>query len=252
MSAIYPSLAGKRVVVTGGASGIGAAIVEAFARQGAKVFFLDIAESDGRALQSELSATPHPPVFHKCDLTDLEALRNTFAAIQKQSGPVAALVNNAANDDRHNLTETTPAYWDERMAVNLRHYFFAAQAVAEGMKRAGGGAIVNLGSVSWHLALPDLVIYETAKAGIEGLTRGLARELGAAGIRVTCVIPGAVRTPRQMALWHTPEEEAKILAQQCLKARVDPVHIASMVQFLASDDARLCTGHSYWVDAGYC
>ena len=120
------------------------------------------------------------------------------------------------------------------------------------MKRAGGGSIVNLGSVSWHLALPDLVIYETAKAGIEGFTRALARELGEAAIRVNCVIPGAVRTPRQMALWHTPEEEAKILEQQCLKVRVDPVHIAAMVQFLASDDARVCTGHCYWVDAGYC
>ncbi|HEY7379058.1 MAG TPA: SDR family oxidoreductase [Steroidobacteraceae bacterium] len=248
-SAIYPSLADKVVVVTGGGSGIGADLVRGFVRQKSRVYFLDIAAEHSQALVEELHGKPR---FSQCDLTDLDALRTAFAAIQEEAGPVGALINNAANDDRHSLAETTPAYWDERMAVNLRHYFFAAQAVAEGMKRAGGGAIVNLGSVSWHLALPDLVIYETAKAGIEGLTRGLARELGESGIRVTCVIPGAIRTPRQMALWHTPEEEARILAQQCLKSRVDPVHVASMVQFLASDDARLCTGHAYWVDAGYC
>ena len=146
----------------------------------------------------------------------------------------------------------TPQYWDERIAVNLRHYFFAAQAVVPGMRRAHNGAIINLGSVSWHLGLADLALYETAKAGIEGMTRALARDVGEAGIRVTCVIPGAVRTPRQMALWHTPEEEAKIVAQQCIKARVEPEDISAMVMFLASDDAHLCTAHSYWVDAGYC
>ena len=248
-SAIYPSLADKVVVVTGGGSGIGAEIVRGFTRQKARVYFLDIAPADSQALVDELGGAPH---FLKCDLKDLDALKASFAKIQKEAGAVAVLINNAANDDRHSFEAATPAYWDERIAVNLRHYFFAAQAVTEGMKRAGGGSIVNLGSVSWHLALPDLVIYETAKAGIEGLTRALARELGEAAIRVNCVIPGAVRTPRQMALWHTPEEEAKILEQQCLKVRVDPVHIAAMAQFLASDDARVCTGHCYWVDAGYC
>ena len=162
------------------------------------------------------------------------------------------LVNNAANDDRHRSEDVTPAYWDDRMAVNLRHYFFAAQAVVAGMKAAGGGSIINLGSVSWHLGLPDLALYETAKAGIEGMTRALARDFGPYNIRVNCVVPGAVRTPRQMTLWHTPEEEAKIFEQQCLKARVEPIDVAAMVLFLASDDARLCTGHNYWVDAGYC
>jgi NAD(P)-dependent dehydrogenase (short-subunit alcohol dehydrogenase family) len=247
--AVYASLANRTVVVTGGGSGIGAEIVTSFVRQKARVFFLDIAEESSRVLADQLGGAAH---FLKCDLTNLAALKTTYAAIEAKAGPITILVNNAANDDRHKIEEVTPAYWDERIAVNLRHHFFGAQAVMTGMKRAGGGAIINLGSVSWHLGLPGLALYETAKAGIEGLTRALARDLGEAGIRVNCVIPGAVRTPRQMALWHTPEEEAKILEQQCIKARVEPIDVAAMVLFLASDDARLCTGHSYWVDAGYC
>jgi D-xylose 1-dehydrogenase len=246
--AVYPSLAGKTVVVTGGGSGIGESMVESFARQKARVFFLDIAESESKALKARLNGTTE---FIKCDLTDLEALRATIAGIEAKAGPVNVLVNNAANDDRHRFEDVTPAYWDQRIAVNLRHLYFAAQAVAPGMKRAGGGSIINLGSVSWHMSLPDLSIYETAKAGIEGMSRALARDLGEAKIRVNCVVPGAIRTPRQMKLWHTPEEEAKILAQQCIKARVDPVHVTAMVLFLASDDAAMCTAHSYWVDAGY-
>lgn len=245
----YSSLANKTVVVTGGGSGIGAEIVAGFVRQKARVCFLDIVEDSSLELVGKLGGAAQ---FFKCDLTDLGALKATFAAIEAQAGPITTLVNNAANDDRHQIEEVTPAYWDERIAVNLRHHFFGAQAVMAGMKRAGGGSIINLGSVSWHLGLPGLAVYETAKAGIEGLTRALARDLGGARIRVNCVIPGAVRTPRQMALWHTPEEEAKILEQQCIKVRVEPVDIAAMVLFLASDDARLCTGHSYWVDAGYC
>lgn len=247
--AVYASLANRTVVVTGGGSGIGAEIVTSFVRQKARVFFLDIAEDSSRELADQLGGAAH---FLKCDLTNLDALKTTYAAIEAKAGPITILVNNAANDDRHKIEEVTPAYWDERIAVNLRHHFFGAQAVMAGMKRAGGGAIINLGSVSWHLGLPGLALYETAKAGIEGLTRALARDLGEAGIRVNCVIPGAVRTPRQMALWHTPEEEAKIFEQQCIKVRVEPIDVAAMVLFLASDDARLCTGHSYWVDAGYC
>jgi NAD(P)-dependent dehydrogenase (short-subunit alcohol dehydrogenase family) len=248
-SAIYPSLAGRTIVVTGGGSGIGADIVRGFARQKARVFFLDIAEKDSNALVAELDGAAK---FLKCDLLDLEQLRASLASVEQRAGPVHALVNNAANDDRHTFESVTPAYWEERINVNLRHYFFATQAVTPGMRRAGGGAIINLGSVSWHLGLPDLALYEIAKAGIEGMTRALARDLGGASIRVTSVIPGAVRTPRQMALWHTPEEEEKIVTQQCLKARVEPQDVSAMVQFLASDDARFCTGHAYWVDAGYC
>ena len=247
-TAIYPSLANKTVVITGGGSGIGAEIVRGFVHQKARVFFLDIAEKDSRALVEQLGGAA---TFLKCDLTNISELQGVFAKIQTQAGPVATLVNNAANDDRHRIEDVTEAYWNERIAVNLRHYFFAAQAVAPAMRKVGAGSIVNLGSVSWHLALSDLALYETAKAGIEGMTRALARELGESAIRVTCVIPGAVRTPRQMALWHTPDEEAKIVTQQCIKARVEPEDVAAMVLFLASDDSRYCTNHSYWVDAGY-
>jgi NAD(P)-dependent dehydrogenase (short-subunit alcohol dehydrogenase family) len=245
-SAIYPSLKGKRVIVTGGSTGIGAALVTAFARQGAAVTFLDVLEKEGTALQRELAHEAVAPVFQPCDLADLSAV----AAMFERIGPVDVLVNNAGNDDRHQLDEVTPAYWDERMAVNLRHLFFCAKAVVAGMKAKGGGAIINFGSISWHLGLPDLVLYETAKAGIEGMTRALARELGKDGIRVTTVVPGNVRTPRQLR-WYTPEGEADIVDHQCLKARIEPEHVAALVLFLASDDARMCTGHEYWIDAGW-
>jgi NAD(P)-dependent dehydrogenase (short-subunit alcohol dehydrogenase family) len=247
----YPSLRNKSVVVTGGGSSIGAAIVESFANQGARVAFIDIAERDSRELETRLRSSVCPPRYFTCDLTNLQAVQQVFTHIREQLGRVEVLVNNAANDDRHTLEETSPEYWDDRIAVNLRHYFFCAQAVVGDMKAAGAGSIINLGSVSWHLGLPDLPIYQTAKAGIEGMTRGLARDLGQHGVRVTCVVPGGVRTPRQIALWHTPDEEAKMLAQQCLKARVEPQDIAAMVMFLASDDARMCTGHEYFVDAGW-
>jgi NAD(P)-dependent dehydrogenase (short-subunit alcohol dehydrogenase family) len=246
--AVYPSLANKTVVITGGGSGIGEVIVEGFVRQKSKVFFLDVAEGESRALVARLGDGVK---FVSCDVTDLKALRSALADIESKSGPVSVLVNNAANDDRHKVEDVTPEYWENRIAVNLRHLFFAAQAVTAGMRKAGGGSIINLGSVSWHSAISDLAIYETAKAGIEGMTRALARDLGEANIRVNCVVPGAIRTPRQMKLWHTPEEEAKILAQQCLKQRVDPVHVAAMVLFLASADAAMCTAHNYWVDGGY-
>jgi D-xylose 1-dehydrogenase len=244
--ASYPSLKNKRVVVTGGGSGIGAGIVEGFARQGAEVIFVDIAVEESVRLATRLEHSPIKPVFQRCDLTDLAAIQSFFS----QVGPIDVLVNNAANDDRHSLADITPEYWDQRMAVNLRHLLFCAQAVVPGMKSRGGGAIINFGSVSWHLGLSDLVLYETAKAGIEGMTRGLARELGPDNIRVTCIVPGNVRTPRQLK-WYTPEGEAQIVAQQCLKDRLLPEHVAALVMFLASDDARMCTGHEYWIDAGW-
>jgi len=246
--AVYPSLANKTVVITGGGSGIGEVMVEGFARQKARVFFLDVAKDESQALAARLG---NGVKFLHCDITDVGAMQKALAGIEAEAGPVSVLVNNAANDDRHKLEDVTPAYWEQRIAVNLKHQFFAVQAVVPGMRKAGGGSIINLGSVSWHAAIPDLSVYETSKAGIEGLTRALARELGEANIRVNCVVPGAIRTPRQMKLWHTPEEEAKILAQQCLKARVDPIHVTAMVLFLASDDARMCTAHNYWVDGGY-
>ncbi|MDB5458027.1 MAG: 3-oxoacyl-ACP reductase, partial [Caulobacter sp.] len=237
-SAIYPSLKGKRVVVTGGGSGIGAGLVAGFVRQGAEVIFLDIVDADSQALVEQLSGAPIAPVYKTCDLMDLAALKATLAEI----GDVDVLVNNAGNDDRHSLADITPAYWDNRIGVNLRHMLFAAQAVAPGMARRGGGAIINFGSISWHLGLPDLVLYETAKAGIEGMTRALARELGPDDIRVTCVVPGNVKTRRQEK-WYTPEGEAEIVAAQCLKGRLVPENVAALVLFLASDDAALCTGH---------
>ena len=249
--ASYPSLARKRVVITGGGTGIGCAIVEAFALQGAHVVFLDIADAASNDLAQRLAGLPQPPVFRHCNLTDLDELAATFAAIEGDSGAIDILVNNAANDDRHQVAEVTPAYWDERMAVNLRHQFFCAQAVAPAMQQAGAGVIPNLGSISWHLAQANMALYMTAKAGIEGLTRGLARDLGQHNIRVNCIIPGAVRTPRQTRLWHTPDAEALILAGQCLQQRVEPDDVAALALFLASDNAAKCTGRDYFVDAGW-
>lgn len=249
-TAIYPSLKDRLVVITGGGSGIGAALTEGFARQGARVVFLDLLDEDSRRLEASLADLDPAPVYHRCDLTDVAALQACMVQIAKVHGPVQVLVNNAANDDRHSLAEVTPAYWDDRIAVNLRHLYFATQAVAPAMQVAGKGVILNLGSISWHLGLPDLSLYETAKAGIEGMTRALARELGPDGVRVACIVPGNVKTPRQMK-WYTPEGEAGIVAAQCLRGRVEPVDIAAMALFLASDDARFITGHEYFVDAGW-
>ncbi|HEY0624731.1 SDR family oxidoreductase [Sphingomonas sp.] len=248
--ALYPSLAGKRVLVTGGGSGIGAGIVEGFARQGADVTFFDIAETDSMLLVERLTADGHKACFERIDLTDVSTLQAMIAQLIARSGGFDILVNNAANDDRHSIEDITEAYWDERLSVNLKHMFFCAQAVVPAMRAKGGGAIVNLGSISWHLGLNDLVLYQTCKAAIEGLTRSLARDLGRDGIRATCVIPGNVRTPRQLR-WYTPEGEAEIVAAQCLDGRLAPEDVAAMVLFLASDDARLVTGHSYFVDAGW-
>ncbi|OYY91303.1 MAG: 3-oxoacyl-ACP reductase [Sphingomonas sp. 28-66-16] len=246
IGAIYPSLSGKRVLITGGASGIGAALVEAFAGQGASVAFVDLDVAAGDRLEARLATTRFVP----CDLRDVEALQGCIGMISSALGGIDILLNNAANDDRHHLADVTPAYWDERMATNLRHLFFATQAVVPAMRAAGGGAIVNFGSISWHLGLPDLVLYQTAKAAIEGLTRGLARDLGRDNIRVTTIVPGNVQTPRQQK-WYSPEGEAEIMGAQCLSGRIQPDDVAALALFLASDDARMCTGHEYFVDAGW-
>ena len=248
--AVYPSLKDRLVLITGGGSGIGAALTEGFARQGARVIFLDLAEDASRTLAASLAECSPAPVFRRCDLLNLAALQATIADIVAEHGPIDVLLNNGANDDRHSLAEVTPAYWDDRIGVNLRHLYFAAQAVAPGMREQGRGVILNLGSISWHLGLPDLSIYETAKAGIEGMTRALARELGVDGVRVACIVPGNVRTPRQMK-WYTPDGEAEIVAAQCLKGRIEPRDVAALALFLASDDARFITGHDYFVDAGW-
>ena len=243
--AVYPSLRGKRVLVTGGGSGIGAGIVEAFVRQGSDVAFFDIGREDSQGVAAATGAR-----FEAVDLLDIPATQAAIARLAEEDGAFDILVNNAANDDRHTVEQVTEDYWDNRLGVNLKHKFFCAQAVIPGMREKGGGAIVNLGSISWHLALPELTLYQTAKAAIEGLTRSLARELGPDNIRVTCVVPGNIRTPRQMK-WYTPEGEAEIVSAQCLKGRLVPEDVAAMVLFLASDDARLVTGHEYFVDAGW-
>lgn len=243
--AVYPSLRDKRVLVTGGGSGIGAGLVEGFSRQGCDIVFFDIEVEASQALAEQTGAR-----FRRVDLTDVAGLQQAIRAEIEAGGAFDVLVNNAANDDRHRFEEVTEAYWDDRLNVNLKHHFFAAQAVAPGMREKGAGAIVNLGSISWHLGLPELPLYQTAKAAIEGLTRSLARDLGGDGIRVTCVVPGNVRTPRQLK-WYTPEGEAEIVSAQCLKGRLAPDDVAALVLFLASDDARLITGHEYFVDAGW-
>ncbi|UAK26146.1 SDR family NAD(P)-dependent oxidoreductase [Sphingomonas nostoxanthinifaciens] len=250
--ASYPSLVGRAVLITGGGSGIGEGLVEAFVAQGARVAFVDIARDASEALVARLGeGAAHKPVFFPCDLTDIAALKQTVADVATAlGGSIEVLVNNAANDDRHTVDEVTPEYWEDRMAVNLRHLFFAAQAVIPGMKDAGCGSIINFGSISWHLALPEIVLYQTAKAGIEGMTRALARDLGPSGIRVNTIVPGNVQTERQMK-WYTPEGEAEIVSAQCLAGRIQPSDVAAMALFLASDDARMCTGHDYFVDAGW-
>jgi NAD(P)-dependent dehydrogenase (short-subunit alcohol dehydrogenase family) len=251
MTASYPSLRDKRVIVTGGGSGIGAGLVEAFARQGARVAFSDIQDAPSQALVDALApVAAHPVLYEHCDLTDLDALIPSIGRFEAALGGIDILINNAGNDDRHTIAEVTPAYWDQRMAVNLRHMFFAAQAAIPAMKRAGGGVILNFGSISWHLALNELILYQTAKAAIEGLTRSLARDLGRDNIRVNTIVPGNVQTPRQEK-WYTPEGEAEIVKAQCLNGRIQPVDVAALVLFLASDDARMCTSHDYFVDAGW-
>jgi NAD(P)-dependent dehydrogenase (short-subunit alcohol dehydrogenase family) len=247
----YPSLRGRVIFVTGGASGIGAEEVTQLAAQGAQVAFVDIAEEPARALAAKLAAAGHPePFFQRCDLTDIAALRGAIAEVGRRFGPITVLVNNAANDQRHKWEEVTPEYWDERLAVNLRHQFFAIQAVAPMMKAAGGGSIINFGSISWHAGAGEMPAYTTAKAGVEGLTRGMARDLGPDNIRVNCIIPGWIMTERQIRLWLTPEGEENLMRTQCLKQKLVPADVARMVLWLAADDSRMCTSQLWVVDGG--
>lgn len=239
MSALYPSLAGKRVLITGGASGIGADLVRAFAAQRSHVAFLDI---DDKAAAN----APPETIYRHVDLTDIGALR---AAID-ELGPFDVLVNNAARDDRHDMAGVEPDYWHRALAVNLDHQFFASQRVAPGMAARGGGSIILTSSVSWKRARPGMVAYTTAKAAIAGLTRTMARELGAQGIRVNCLFPGPIRTERQARLWRTPEADAEFLRLQALKFHLDGTHVARAALFLASDESAGMTGTEIVVDAG--
>jgi NAD(P)-dependent dehydrogenase (short-subunit alcohol dehydrogenase family) len=250
--ATYPSLRDRTVLVTGGGSGIGASIVEHFSLQGSRVAFLDIDRCASEALCRQIGAAGRArPLFVPCDLRDVAALRAAIAEVRQRFGPIRVLVNNAAHDERHALDAVTPEYWDERFAVNLRHQFFAAQAVYPDMAAAGGGAIVNLGSTSWMVGQGGMPGYTTAKSAVAGLTRALARDLGPLGIRVTCVVPGWIMTERQVRLWLTPAAEAELLRRQCLKRKLVPEDVARAVLFFAADDSAGCTAQSYVVDAGW-
>ena len=244
--ATYPSLKDRSVLVTGGASGIGASIVEHFAAQGARVAFLDV-DAEGGAAHAERTGAH----FERCDLRDIPALRAAVARAAERVGRIAVLVNNAARDDRHSLESVTPEYWDERMATNLRHQFFMAQAVAPGMIAAGAGSIINFGSVSWRLGQGGMPVYTTAKAAVEGLTRSLARDLGPHRIRANTVIPGWIMTERQKTLWLTPEADAERARGQCIPDQLGPADVARLVLWLAADDSRMCTNQCWVVDGGW-
>lgn len=248
--ASYPSLEGASVIVTGGASGIGAEMVRAFAAQGSKIGFVDLDRENGEALAAELVADGRTVAFQACDLRDIADLRRAFAVLAEAHGPATVLVNNAARDDRHGWEDLTPEYFDERIATNLRHMLFAIQAVAPGMIAAGKGSIVNMGSNSWWEAGGGMPAYTTAKAAVHGMTRSFARDLGKHRIRVNTVVPGWVMTERQKQLWVTEEAIEKHRARQCLPDLIEPVYLARMVLFLASDDAAMCTANNYMVEAG--
>ena len=251
MYATYPSLRDRVVFISGGSSGIGAELVRAFARQGAKVAFCGTRPEGGRALIDEITAAGLPaPWYGACDVRDVVTYQALLRRVADEVGAVRVLVNNAGRDDRHAMEDVTPESWDERLALNLKHYFFAIQAVAPGMAAAGGGSVVNMGSVSWMRGRPNLVGYTTAKAGILGLTRTLARELGGRNIRVNALVPGAIVTDRQNALHRDAAADQAFMDAQCLKVRLDAGHVARATLFLAADDSDGMTGQHVLVDAG--
>lgn len=250
--ASYPSLRDQLVLITGGATGIGASLVEHFALQGSRVAFLDMDLSGAERLAAALPPKcAHAPEFFPCDLTDVPQLRSVLAQIESRFGAARVLVNNAGNDTRHSLADVTPEFWDRCIAVNLRHQFFAMQSVIPGMKKAGQGSIINLSSISWIIPSTGLPVYISAKAAIVGLTRTLAHELGPHNIRVNAVLPGAILTERQQKLWFTDEYRAEILRNQALKRMILPADVARLVLFLASDDSSAITNQSYIVDGGW-
>lgn len=247
----YAGLAGRSVLVTGGASGIGASLVAHFVAQGCRVGFIDIAAEAGAALAAALASAPHPPVFVPADVTDIPALQRAIAQLRARLGPITVLMNNAANDQRHSVAALTPEAWDSAVAVNLKHQFFSAQAVVGDMQAAGGGSIVNFGSVSWMLKMAGMPAYTSCKAAVQGLTRSLAREFGPWHVRVNTLVPGWVMTERQQRLWFTDTSRAQIAQGQCIDELLMPEHIATMALFLASDDSALCTGQDFIVDGGW-
>ena len=248
----YPSLQDRRVFVTGGGTGIGEAIVTAFVEQGAVVAFVDIAAAASETLCAKLLDAGYPaPVFRHCDITDIPALQRTMAELAEQLGDFEVLVNNAANDQRHDIDEVSLDYWNERIAINQRPMFFTAQAVLPGMKKMGGGSIINFSSMSWHAKGAGYPVYATTKAAVIGLTRSLARDLGPFGVRVNTVTPGWVMTQRQVELWVDAAAEVEIKKAQCLPGKLMPEDIAAMVLFLGADDSKMCTAQDFVVDAGW-
>jgi len=251
MTAQYVDLRNSSVLITGGASGIGADFVRAFARQGANVAFIDIETKAAEKLLEEVSSLGFKaPIYRYCDLSNLEEIKSVVDQLILESGPFRVLVNNAASDNRHSPEEITPKYWKNRLDLNLGQQFFCAQAVYESMKQQGKGSIINLGSVCYHMNIANLTAYATSKAAIVGLTRSLAREWGKENIRVNTLVPGCVMTPKQLEMWISPEDEAIIQEQQCLKRRVIGDDIANMALFLASDSSSACTAQEFVVDAG--
>ena len=247
---IYPDLKDKTVLITGGGSGIGACFVEAFARQGSRVAFIDFQENASQELVVKLNSEDFPPVFINCDLTDIVALKKSIKQIEHDFGAVRVLINNAANDQRHEPEDVTPEYWEERLKLNLNHHFFASQAVQPEMAKAGGGSIINMGSISWHMALEFMPAYTTAKAAIEGLTVSLARSYGKHHIRVNCIVPGQVWTTRQIKDIITPEYEQFMNEKQCIPGRILPEDVAQLALFLGSEAGRMCTRRNFFIDAG--
>jgi D-xylose 1-dehydrogenase len=248
---LYPSLRDRVAFISGGSSGIGAELVRAFAAQGSKVAFCGTKPDGGKSLIDEVVASGHAaPWYGACDVRDVKTYQALLSRVASEVGPVRVLINNAGRDDRHKMEEVTSEFWDDRVALNLKHYFFAIQAVAPGMEKAGGGSVINMGSVSWMRGRPNLVGYTTAKAGILGLTRTLARELGARNIRVNALVPGAIVTDRQNALHRDPAADKEFLDAQCLKVRLDPGHVARATLFLAADDSDGMTGQHVLVDGG--
>ncbi|MCG8511737.1 MAG: SDR family oxidoreductase [Rhodospirillales bacterium] len=250
--ASYPSLAGLPVLITGGGTGIGASLVEHFCQQSSRVAFVDIAEEESEKLVADMEAKGYPrPLFARCDLRDIEALRVVITQFGEELGPIRVLVNNAANDDRHEIEDVTPDYWRDRFSVNLDHQFFAAQAVRPQMKEAGGGSIINMGSIVWKIGYGGLPGYSTAKAAVSGMTRGMARDFGPDNIRVNTVLPGAILTERQLKLWFDDAFKELVMDRQCLQEFLYPPDVARMVLFLASDDGRLITSQEFIVDGGW-
>ena len=248
----YPSLVDRVVLITGGATGIGETLVEQFVAQGARVGFIDIDAPNADALVKRLTpGAKTPPLFVRTDITDTPALEAAIDTVRQKFGPIAALLNNAANDQRHKIEATTPEYWDSAIAVNLKHQFFAAKKVSADMKAAGGGSIVNFGSVSWKLKQGGMPVYTTAKSAVQGLTRSLARDFGPFNIRVNTIVPGWVMTEKQRRLWLDEAGKADKARGQCINRDLMPIHIASMAMYLAADDSEMCTAQDFIVDGGW-